>query len=177
MFTDTLVRWLEGLSDVRDKGFIQACFSPLFDRQTSLCISSAGLDIKAGGSALVKSGASATLLLANGRLQSIASATDMAALAGTVAADAFNVYCFFCDGGGTLTTLMGTAGASLAAVKFPQLPLGKAMIGFVIINPTGTGDFVGGTTPLDDATVVPNAVYVNAQAGFDPNCLTGLVST
>jgi hypothetical protein len=35
------------------------------------------------------------------------------------------------------------------------------MIGFVIVNPTGTGDFVGGTTDLDDATVAPNAVYVN----------------
>ena len=176
MFTDTLVRWLGGLADLRDKELIQACLSPLFDRQTSLCISSAGLAIKAGGSAIVKTGASATILMANGRLQSIAASTDMPALSGTVTNAKFNVYCFFQDGGGTRTTLMGTEGATLAAVKFPQAPLGKALIGFVIINPTGTGNFVGGTTALDDGTVTPNAVYVNAQAGFDPNCLTGLVA-
>lgn len=40
----------------------------------------------------------------------------------------------------------------------------------MIINPTGTGDFVGGTTALDDATVVPNAVYLNGNIGpFDPS--------
>lgn len=176
MFTDTLVRWLEGLADVRDRGFIQACFSPLFDRQTSLCISSAGLAIKAGGSAIVKTGASATIAIANGRLQSTAASTDMAALSGSVTNAYFNVYCFFQDGGGTRTSLMGTEATTLAAVKFPQLPLGKALLGFIIVNPTGTGPFVGGTTALDDATVTPNVVYVNAQAGFDPNCLTGLVS-
>jgi hypothetical protein len=43
------------------------------------------------------------------------------------------------------------------------------MIGFVIINPTGTGPFVGGTTALDDATVVPNAVFVNVTGAFDPS--------
>jgi hypothetical protein len=68
---------------------------------------------------------------------------------------------------------MGTEGATLAAVKFPQFPNDKALIGFVIIHPTGTGNFVGGTTALDDATVVPNAVYQNSTAGFDPYVLVG----
>ena len=45
---------------------------------------------------------------------------------------------------------------------------------FVIIHPTGTGDFVGGTTPIDDATKVPNAVYANTQGAFDPTALTGV---
>jgi hypothetical protein len=27
------------------------------------------------------------------------------------------------------------------------------------VHPTGTGNFVGGTTALDDGTVVPNAEY------------------
>ena len=40
---------------------------------------------------------------------------------------------------------------------------GEVVIGYVIINPTGTGNFVGGTTELDDSTVVPNAVFVNTQ--------------
>jgi hypothetical protein len=99
----------------------------------------------------------------------------MPALSGTVVNATFNVFCFFVDSGGTVTSAMGTAGASLAAVQFPQFPVKKTMIGFVIINPTGTGNFVGGTTALDDATVVPNAVYVSPSGGFDPACTIGAV--
>ena len=32
----------------------------------------------------------------------------------------------------------------------------------------GTGNFVGGTTALDDATVIPTAVYVNTPCVFAP---------
>ena len=56
---------------------------------------------------------------------------------------------------------MGVEGATRAAVVFPTVPTNEAVAGFVEINPTGTGNFVGGTTVLDDATVVPNASYVN----------------
>jgi hypothetical protein len=59
----------------------------------------------------------------------------------------------------------------LAAVKFPAIQVNKALIGFVIINPTGTGNFVGGTTALDDGTVIPGALYVNTVGAFDPSAL------
>ena len=61
---------------------------------------------------------------------------------------------------------MGTAGATLGAAVFPTIAEGQVCIGFVIVNPTGTGDFTGGTTPLDDGTVVPNAAYVNTPCIF-----------
>lgn len=89
-------------------------------------------------------------------------------LSGTVAADLFNVYVLSINAAGTVAATMGTAGATLGGVVFPTLPDGSAMIGFVIVNPTGTGDFVGGTTELDDATVVPNAVYINTPYPFLP---------
>jgi hypothetical protein len=97
--------------------------------------------------------------------------TDMAALAGTVTNALFNVFCHYIDSAGTLTTSMGQQATTLGGVAFPPTTDGLAMIGFTIINPTGTGDFVGGTTVLDDATVVPNAVFVNTQGAFDPNYL------
>jgi hypothetical protein len=92
----------------------------------------------------------------------------MAALVGTVTNAKFNVFAFFLDEAGTLTSQMGVEAANLLSVKFPEVPAKKAMIGFVIINPTGTGDFVGGTTALDDGTVVPNAAYINTVGMVDP---------
>jgi hypothetical protein len=111
--------------------------------------------------------------LAQGVLVTKAANTAMAALAGTVANATFNVFAFFIDRGGNLTSAIGSAGSTLAGVTMPTPPPGQAMIGFVIVNPTGTGAFVGGTTALDDATVVPNAVYVNTLGAFDPTVLAG----
>lgn len=173
MFTDTLARWISNFRDGLNQNITGAIMFPVFDRMTSVPLNTAGLAIKAGGSAIVKSGAADCYILANGVLQKIAAATDMPALVGTVANATFNCYAFFVDIGGTVTSQMGIAGATLATMKLPPLPQNKALLGFVIINPTGTGDFVGGTTPLDDVTVVPGAVYINAMSGFDPQCLTG----
>lgn len=68
-------------------------------------------------------------------------------------------------------TYVGTEGASLGAVAFPAVA-DSEVVGVVIINPTGTGNFVGGTTPPDDSTVVPNAVYVNTVGEFFPQHAT-----
>lgn len=73
----------------------------------------------------------------------------------------FNVTVFTINSSGTITNRAGTQGASLAAMTWPVLPSDEAVFGILIINPTGTGNFVGGTTDLADATVVPNAVYLN----------------
>lgn len=173
MFTDTLKRWIEAVRDQSTQYNLRRLFDPLFDRQSSCPVNGAGLVIKAGGSALAKSGASAAYLFANGILQKIAAATDMPALAGTVTNAKFNVFCFFIDSAGVVTSAMGTEGATLAAVVFPQFPVRQALIGFIVINPTGTGSFVGGTTALDDGTVVPTAVFLSPTGAFDPACIIG----
>lgn len=146
----------------------------LADRFTNRTISSPGLVIKAGGSALVKAGSAFHTLLSDGtigRLLVKAANTDMAALSGVVVNATHNVFAFFMDNAGTLTSQMGIAGASLAAVTFPTIPAGKACLGYIHINPTGTGNFTGGTTALDDATVVPNTVYINIVGPFDPTLI------
>ena len=97
---------------------------------------------------------------------------DCAALAGTVTAAKFNVFVFTVNVSGTLHTYMGTEGAALVNVVFPAIPDGEVVIGFVIVNPTGTGNFVGGTTVLDDATVAPNAAYVDTIGTFLPELST-----
>lgn len=167
----TVTQWLNQLANNRDRAAHSAIALACANLDNTQCLTSAGLAIKTGGSALVKTGASATYAIASTTLVKIAAATDQAALVGTVTNAKFNVFCFYVDNAGTGTSAMGTEGATLAAVAFPLLPVGKALIGFVIINPTGTGNFVGGTTPLDDATVVPNAAYVNVTGAFDTTIL------
>ncbi len=173
MFTGTLANWIAGVRDQTSGNALRTITTPVFDRLTSFALNTAGLAIKTGGSAIVKSGAAVCYLLANGVLQKITAATDMPALVGTVTNAYFNVFCFFIDSAGTVTAAAGTQATTLAGVKFPQFPLNKALVGFIIVNPTGTGDFVGGTTALDDGAVVPNVVYINPITGFDPACLTG----
>jgi hypothetical protein len=125
----------------------------------SAIFSTGGLAIKAGGEVLVKT-VNTVPAMVGGTLVSLPAA-DMPALSGTVVADKFNVFAFFVNAAGVTSTVMGTAGDTLAAVVVPSANATRAMLGYVVINPTGTGNFVGGETALDDATVVPNAVYVN----------------
>lgn len=93
-------------------------------------------------------------------------------LSGTITNAKFNVFVLSMDSSAAVTAQAGTQATTLAGVVFPTIASGNAVIGFVIVNPTGTGDFVGGTTDLDDATVVPNAVYVNTPYPFLPGLET-----
>ena len=141
----------------------------LFDKiqrsQLDTLLVSGALAIKAALSALAKT-ANAIYFQVGSKIFTKA-AGDMAALSGTVTNAKFNVFVFTVKSDGTLTTRMGTEASTLGGITFPTVPDGEVVIGFVIINPTGTGNFVGGTTSLDDATVVPNAVYINTPGGFD----------
>jgi hypothetical protein len=171
---DTVQRYINSLANMSDRAPLRAIFRPVADRMSTQVLSTPGLAIKTGGSTLVKTGGSACYAMVNGTLVKIAASTDQAALSGTVTNAKFNVFCFYVDAAGTGTSAMGTEGATIGAVVFPPVPEQKAWLGFVIINPTGTGNFVGGTTALDDATVAPNAVYVNLTgAAFDPTLVLG----
>lgn len=152
---------------------LRKLLSALADRNSSRMLSTAGLVIKAGGGVLAKTGAAACHLVVDGQLATIGAAIDMPALSGTVTNAKFNVFVFYQDSAGVRTTVMGTEAATLGAVKFPDTPVKKAMIGFIVINPTGAGNFVGNTTALDDAGVVPNAVFLSVLSGADPNMLLG----
>lgn len=166
---DTMTRWIAAFGDLRERMGLRSVLAPMVDRVSSQVLQTGGaIVIKAGGSTLAKTGAASTHVSVTGKLVRIAAATDLAALSGTVTNAKFNVYCWFIDSAGTVTSAMGTEGATRAAVVFPAFPVNKALVGFVIINPTGTGNFVGGTTALDDGTVTPNAEYIAATGAFDP---------
>jgi hypothetical protein len=150
---------------------LSTLFDKLQRRLANVCLSTAGLVIKSGGSAIVKAG-SAFKVYSEGVYVHKAANTDMAALSGTVTNAKFNVFVFTVDASGTLRSYMGTEGATRATMVFPTITDGETVIGFIEVNPTGTGNFVGGTTPLDDATVVPTVVYVNTPFPFIPGIET-----
>lgn len=166
---DTITQNVAGMAGETNRKAVRVPLKAIGDRLSSQTLVSGALRID-GGSASATVELNATYYgIAKGVLVTKASAQNMAALSGTVTNAKYNVFCFFIDSGGTLTSAMGIEGATLAAVTFPPIPEQKAMIGFVIINPSGTGNFVGATTVLDDATVVPNAVFINTVGPFDPS--------
>lgn len=170
-----LKTWLAQVSDSAARYALLLVLTPVLNRLRSCTLSTAGLVIKAGSSALAKTGSAVTHYMAEGIKGRIAGSTDMPALVGTVTNARFNVFVFSVDKAGTVTVQMGTEGATEAAMKWPKLDQRKAVLGCIVINPTGTGNFVGGTTALDDATVVPGAVYISPVGAFDPQVLTGAV--
>ena len=80
----------------------------------------------------------------------------------TITAAKYNVYCFFIDSASVVTVAQGPEGATLAAVKFPPFPVGKALVGYLVITYAST--FTGNSTALDTATTV----YVSPVGAFDP---------
>jgi hypothetical protein len=89
----------------------------------------------------------------------------MPALSGSITAASYNVFCFFIDSASVVTSAMGTEATTLAGVDFPTFPLGKALVGYLVV--TYASAFVGGTTALDTATTV----YVSPIGPFNPNAL------
>lgn len=163
---DTMTRYLAGLANVSDAYAIRPPFLSLVDRYSSQPLNTAGLVIKAGGSALAKSGAADFYAVSQGVLVKIAASTDMPSLTGiNITAANFNVVCFFIDSAAVVTVAAGTQAATIGAVKWPQFPQGKSLVGFLLI--TNASTFTGGTTALDTATTV----FVSPLGPFDPTVL------
>lgn len=126
-------------------------------------LSSPGLRIDGGAGSPTAEAQNATYLVVGETILLIAAGTNMPALVGTVVNTEFGLFVWTVNSAGTVTQTTLATGASLAAITLPSLPDDEAVLGALIVNPTGTGDFVGGTTNLDDATVVPNAVFLNGS--------------
>ena len=162
---DTVRRYLSQVASQRDKEALRFILDPIADRLSTQTTSSAGLVIKAGGGVLAKTGTTAYQGVVQGKSVTIATGTDMPALTGTITASSFNVYCFFIDSNSTVTLAVGTEATTLKNVEFPPFPVGKALVGYLIITHSST--FTGNTTPLDTATTN----YVSPIGPFDPSVL------
>jgi hypothetical protein len=118
------------------------------------------------GAVTTKMGSVAWYGIAQGRLVTIAATTVLPALVGTIAQNKFNVYCYYIDSAGTVTSAMGVEGTTKDLIKWPIRPTGKTLVGASMFNPT-TAAFIGGTTLADAANT--NHVGLNALGAFDPS--------
>lgn len=166
----TVKQFLNTIGPMTEKLALIPLLSAIADRLSSQATSTAGLVIFGAASALAKTGATAFTGVANGVPVTIAASTTMPALTGinTTAAGRYVIAAFFIDAGGVVTVLGGQEAATLALATFPQTPVGKALVGYLVIT-NGGGAFVGGTTALDTATTV----YVSPVGAFDPTILLG----
>lgn len=136
----------------------------LLDEMRNRVIAAVSLAIKAGGSAIVAN-SRAICYMIDGVLYRKA-ASDMSALAGTLATAKSAAWAFYIDAAGTITTAAKTAdaadsNAALALVAAP--PSGKLIIGIVVIDNATGSNFVGGTTPLDTGSLTVS--YFNVHGG------------
>lgn len=161
---DTITSTLTGIPGGLTRDNISKALGPVAERMSCQMYSNSTLVIKAGGSALAKTGADISYGVVNGKPVIISAGTDMPALTGlNIGAGKFNLVCFFVDQAGTLSVLMGTEGATAGAARFPNFPSGKTLVGFLSI--TYASAFVGGTTALDTATTL----YFSPVGAFDPS--------
>jgi len=173
---DTLSRYLTALANTTTARALQPLFQGLMDRYAAQMLSPAGIIIFGGSSANAKTGLAAVLALTNNgnaaALVSVAASTTLTPNTGLTLINTFNVYLFYINGAGTISTSMGTAATTLAGVAFPQMPNGRACIGGFTVNPTA-GTFTGATTALDAANT--NVVYFSPVGPWDATVLQGAI--
>lgn len=165
---NTVAQQINAMTAIGDENALRPVLNAIADRMSSQALTSAGLVIKASSGVVAKTGASIFYAVADGKHVAIAAGTDMPALTGlSIGAGKFNVAVFYVDSAGTTSVGFGTEGASAAAVKFPQTPEKKAIIGYLMI--TYASAFTGNSTALDTATTL----YISPIGAFDPSILLG----
>ena len=160
---DTVTAFLSGLDGESNRAALRPILYAIADRMSCQATSTAGLVVTAtSGHYVPKTGSAAFAGVVQGVPVAIAGGTDMPTLVGTITAGSYNVFCFFIDQASTVTVAMGIEGTTLAKVKFPPFPQGKALVGYIVVTYAST--FTGGSTALDTATTV----YVSPVGAFDP---------
>lgn len=134
-----------------------------------VCMTDPGLAIGTSANTSVKIANTVYANIAGVMVKKTTAEVALTATTHNVTADLFRIFALTLNADGDVTVTAGTEGASLTLATWPTIPSDEAIIGFLIINPTGTGNFVAATTALDDATVVPNAVYIDQNGTQNPN--------
>lgn len=159
----SVARWFQAIPDRLSQFALNKAISELYKTHV---MSSAGLAIKAGASAIVKQG-SAYAVVVNGVLVAVAANTDTSALTGVnVATATSNLYLLAIDATGTTTWYPGVAGATVGAIALPMIPFNVAVVGGILVQNATGSNFVPGTTALDTGSLT--VTYLNNVGPFFP---------
>ena len=167
----TIAEMIASVTPQMSRYYLRRLIGSIGDRLSSQTLQSGALTMHATNEQNVETTA-VYYGIADGKLVTIAADVTLADLSGTVTQAKFNVFVFYVDSAGAFTSAMGFEGTTLADVIFPVPPLKKAIIGFVIVQPT-VGSFIGDTTDLDDGTVIPRAVIIDWVGAGDATVLVG----
>jgi hypothetical protein len=151
---------------------VRAALTSLQTNAVDLVMSSAALAIGSSSKKAIKIANTIYYMIDGVIYKKTTAEIALTATTHDVANAKFAIFVLTIDSAGTVTVTKSADAATLAAVVFPAIPASQVVIGYVIVNPTGTGIFDATTTDLDDVTVVPNAVYVNTAYPFNPNALS-----
>lgn len=148
----------------------------LFDKlqvpAANVCLTSPGLAIGSSSKKAVKIANTVYAYMEGSLVKKTAAEVAFTATTHDVANAKFAAFLVTMNSAGTVTLTKSADASTLGGVVMPAVPDGNVLLGIVIINPTGTGAFDATSTDLDDATVVPNAVYINNPCGFVPGLET-----
>lgn len=138
-----------------------AQLNAVISAQGSSIFGSPGLAIHGSASPVVKS-VGAVVATVGGVAVGLA-AGDLSALVGTLPTTKSALWAFYVNAAGVVSTSPMSAvqtSHALAIGQLPAVPVGQAMIGFIIVDNATGSNFVGGTTALDAASLT--VTYFNA---------------
>lgn len=127
-------------------------------------LSASGWNVGAG-LLVARTGATVTVVVANGRTVRLAVNSSAPALTGLVLTTGQHAAVVTtCDASGTLRNYFSSIELTAADIKYPLIPENEVVIGIVHFAPTTT--FTGGTTALDAANI--NAAFSSPVGPFPP---------
>ena len=166
---------LNKFSDIGDGGLLIITLRGVYDRLSSQTIVSAAL-AQATTTTKVKVGAPLIAVASGVPIHiATASADNFWTLSGVVADGKTNAFLLFVDKAGAAQSMIGTdvttvvAGQLPTTFRFPQLPEGMAMVGYVVVSCSG-GAFTGGTSNVATAGNF-TVTFVNTVGAIDPSAV------
>jgi hypothetical protein len=158
---------LAGVGDHQAAEQLRFLFDYMYDRLSSQLHTSAGLVIDGAGATFPKTGAATAYGSIKGAMVEIPAGQVLPAPTGVNTAAGQYVYVayyvYLVNGVLTYGYVGGAPAASAQGAQFPAIPLGSALLGYLLI--TDAAAFTGGTTPLDTATTV----YISPTGAVDPS--------
>ena len=161
------------MADKRDGVNLESALRGVYNRLSTQSFNSGAIAQDSSNTTNLKTAAAIHGIVNGVPITKAATADVFVPVAGQVVAiGKTNVMALFLDAAGTGTCVLGTPGTTVSntglnGAKFPPIPEGKMMIGFVILT-GGVTAWTGGTSTFTTSTTDYYCTIVNTVGAFDP---------